>query len=103
MEVPQLNLETGLSEDYINEYWGLSIAADRGESGYLIACIKERPKKHYSQRYNPKKYSYDPNNPRIKELDQIADSINQKAKEGTLGCKEFLQMAMRVESIVKGT
>jgi hypothetical protein len=102
MKVPHPSSKTGLSTDYINEYWGLSIYADRGHRDELIGAIRERPRLHYDERYNPKKFDYDTKNPNIAELNQIADIVNHKARDGTLQCKEFLKFAEKVESIIKG-
>lgn len=101
--LPQLDLETGISQDYVNNYAWIFIAIMlKDKEHFLYEPIKQGKIKRYEERFNPAVYDIDFNNPRIELLDEIADYINMKKDKNCLDIEELVELAeCAVELIYK--
>ena len=91
-ELPPVCKGTGIVMDYLNEYTGRDLLAQRRGIEALLQSLRERTIQHYEQRFDPAVYDYVASNPRIPILNQIADYVNMKTREGTLTLETYLAM-----------
>ncbi len=77
--VPQIILETGLCQDYKNEF--IVTHVDLQESyEYAQKNVLEKPIKKYTERYSPEEYENavpEQATERVKVLDKIVDYVNE--------------------------
>lgn len=85
-EVPQINSETGVSQDYANQFNGIVNFYQRGDNG--IDLIKTKLKIHpfhmykYEEAYiGYKNIINDKNRDSIKRIDELADQMNNILKD----------------------
>jgi hypothetical protein len=80
MEVPQINLKTGITSDYWNEYFSKTIILERGLLE-LAEWIKKYPIKKYEERFpreSSKNLITPQNQARVKRLNELSDLVNNE-------------------------
>ena len=111
MTLPQLVKETGLSQDYTNQYGRFGsfynmkkrrLGAEAAEK-MLIERLKEEPIKTYEGWFHKEREEIDWSNPRIKLLNQITMYVNIRTLEKRLSADMFMKISNEVHAMVKGT
>lgn len=108
-EVPQLNRTTGISNDYINEYAALMGYFSLGGINEVRRMLTETnlDMQKYEERFPPTIYKHvvnEKNRDTIRRIDELADSLNEKARNPeTLKEEDFLQICNELERLIRGT
>ncbi len=79
-EVPQINPETDLSVDYINEYTSLCMSIQYKSKDKFLLDVKDNIPKKYIERFNPELYKdviTEENEEKIIQLDEIVADFNK--------------------------
>ena len=108
--IPTVVTDTGISEDYKNEYWAKMEIYQHFIGKYdkvraeaeLLSFLKERPVRRYVERFPPSEYDIDLDNPRIPLLNQLADEANQMAESGRVDGERFAMIGTLVSDIISG-
>lgn len=109
--VPQVSLETGISQDYVNEIAGRMGLSDMAEmeqkslNQKIAEVFLEYPIKHYEERYDPEKFLdviNRNNEERVREINTLADRMNAKYSNEHFELSDFLDDYNRMLQLIYG-
>ncbi len=105
-EIPQITSETGVSGDYFNELTMLRLNFFNGDREKILKTIKKRPIKKYQERYPVnlfKNVITEKNKDAVNRLNQLADKINQFAKDEVFNDAEFVSIYNEMTKLIYGS
>lgn len=104
--VPQIQEETGVSADYLNEYFPKCIALELRGINKVAELFRESPIRRYRERFPEDVYDNvvnGKNERRVSRLDEIAEDFNKRMVDPKMFSeKDFKRMINEVVSLVYG-
>jgi hypothetical protein len=104
--VPQLQEETGISADYLNEYFPKCITLELRGINKVAELVRVSPIKKYRERFPENVYDNvvnGENERRVSRLDEIAEDVNKRMIDTSrFSEKDFKRMINEVVSLVNG-
>ena len=107
-EVPQINPETGISVDYINEFTSLSLSIQYKSKDKFLSDVKNIIPRKYTEIFNEDEYENvitEENEEKITQLDEIVDEFNKTfSSEESIdnySASKYIDFAEQISDLIK--
>ncbi len=102
-EIPQIDPETGMSDDWYNELYILaSVLQGTKNIAAVVAMIRKQPRRKFEERFPLSTYGEvvtEQNERSVRRLDELIDHLNNMANTGTLTREEFVSIYNEMQDL----